>query len=285
MPGPGLAITNHGANGATILRPGKVWKRKGDLGGLDNYGKLFYHSQYPWEATCLESTEGPLSSAQYVYSHPKDGILTPNVILSAGQREGVLYRRAFFGCTMEEERHWMPKINLADFPVSLGIFRVDQLCLCKYPSTLTLGSFGFPEVGKIEREEMEDPQGLGKAMVIVGEEKGVKRHMALSIFAGWDKMGLRKQLGMNPASESSLVLYARTKRERLYDGTAPSVLISQMITKEGGEGFTLEELFPLSQIRYGDLLGTGDYGPVELFFKDGRVRTVYFSGMEGRLSL
>ncbi|MBQ1492378.1 MAG: DUF2264 domain-containing protein, partial [Blautia sp.] len=285
LPGPALAISNHGANGATLLRTGKVWKKKGDLGGLDNYGKLCYHSKLPWEATDLTFCIDPISSCQYVYSHPRDGILTPNVILFAGQREGVFYRRAFFGFTMEEEMHWMPKINLADFPVSLGILRVDQLCLCKYPATLTLGSFGLPmeEEGSVELVDNKD--GPGRALIIEASEGGVKRSLCMTIFAGWERILISTQKNKNPVSPSSVLAYAITKREGIYDGAAPSVLISQVITKEGEEGFSPEEIFPLSAIRYEDQRGTGAYGQIELQCKDGRVMRVDYRGMEGMLSL
>ncbi len=67
--------------------------------------------------------------------------------------------------------------------------------------------------------------------------------------------------------------------ERLTKGTA------QVITKESLEDFTAEELFPVKKITYTDPEGQGSYGPFTIELKDGTVRTVDFSGMEGRMEL
>ncbi len=57
LPGPALCFTNHGANGETILRSGKVFKTAQDIHGLWNYGKLNYNTKYPWESTPMAQGE------------------------------------------------------------------------------------------------------------------------------------------------------------------------------------------------------------------------------------
>ena len=50
LDGPALCFSNHGGNGETILRTGKVVKNCGDIHGMWNYSKLCYNTKYPWEA-------------------------------------------------------------------------------------------------------------------------------------------------------------------------------------------------------------------------------------------
>ncbi len=48
--GPALCFTNHGANGETILRTGKIVRAVEDIHGMWNYSKLSFNTKYPWEA-------------------------------------------------------------------------------------------------------------------------------------------------------------------------------------------------------------------------------------------
>ena len=83
---------------------------------------------------------------QYVLKDDSNGeIQNTNAIFWQDMEDNVLYRRAFFNYRVEYEMHWIQGMQLADFPVSHGIFRVDKLRLFKRPVTITLGSFGFPD--------------------------------------------------------------------------------------------------------------------------------------------
>ena len=60
--------------------------------------------------------------------------------------------------------------------------------------------------------------------------------------------------------------------------TGPMCWSVRSLTKESGEAWTEEELFPVDRICYEDPEGYGGYGPVSLTMKDGRKVAVDFEG-------
>lgn len=104
----------------------------------------------------------------------------------------------------------------------------------------------------------------------------------MTIYDGWDELEIVKSTGTNPDSENSIVIYAKTAREKKY-GYQPYVLISQVITKESLEDFTDDEIFPIEKVHYTDTKKCGGYGPVTITLKDGTTRTIDFEGIEGQL--
>ena len=308
LDGPALCFTNHKDNGETILRSAKVFKTAGDMHGMWNYNKLSYNSKYPWEATsdhvsqqpskdiskeCNENDESgssshiglPVESQMYViYDEHTGKSLYPNAIFWSGQREGLLYRRAFFDYKVEDERHWVQSMDLADFPVSNGLMRVDKLALFKRPVTVTLGSYGFPDNGtEIIRRDKDG----AKAIILKGtDHMGKEKQLAMTIYSGWEDIDIVRSTGTNPDSNKSIVVYASLySGPKLYDASKPYVLISQTITKESLEDFTDDELFPVKDIKYTDPWNSGAFGPVTITMKDGQVRTATFEGIEANLQL
>lgn len=328
--GPGLCYGNHQANGSTILRTGKVLKNVGDLHGIWNYGKLSYHSKYPWEATPRQESEvipaesvrsetakeasngmmaeglggnhateasqalrewalqalpdGSVESQQYVLRHEWDGqFLHANVTYWAGLKDQVLYRRQYFDFNLENEKHWIQGMNLADFSVPYGLVRVDKLRLHKRPVTLTLGSYGFPDQGTSIVTKEKDG---ARAIILKGHDRmGREKQMAMTMYDGWERIGILRSSGSNPDSKNSIVIYLQMESRNLYDAAQPYVLISQVITKESLEDFTEEEIFPIEKVTYEDRYRTGATGPVRIRLKNGEERVVDFEGLEGRLSI
>ncbi len=276
--GPALCFSNHGSTGETILRTGKVVKNEGDLHGMWNYSKLCFNTKFPWEATpaCREDAE----SQQYVLKDLTSGHFSrANVTFWAGERDSVLYRRQFFDYNLRDECHWIQAINLADFPVAKGILRVDRHRLHRRPVELTLGAYGFPDNGTRVEEFTE---GDAKAIVLTGKDsQGRPRKMAMSIFSGFETLELVKSHGTNPDSADSLIPLARGTFRNQYDGTEPYLLISQVLTSESEEDFTLAELFPIRRITVSDAGHVGAYGDILLEMKDGTYRKVNFDGIEG----
>ncbi len=302
LDGPALCFTNHQANGETILRTGKVWKRRGDEHGMWAYSKLCYNTKYPWEASDREEVPASrrvlggseVEAQQYVINDAgaleegrtvlkTDIFGKANVTFWHGLKDGVLYRRQFFDYGPEKDCHWTQAMNLADFPVPYGILRADRLRLYKAPASITLGSYGFPDNGT---EIMEKSCGDAKAIVLKGRDAaGCEKQMAMTIYGGWRELSLLYRRGTNPDSEKSIVIYASMKREKQYGGFEPYVLISQVITKESHEDFAEQELFPIEDVIYGDPERCGSYGPIILKMKDGGVKKVDFEGIEGKLLL
>ncbi len=245
---------------------------------------------------CVEAQQyvlrdGPLPEGYHAAGNGKSGkagsgLRAPekaNVTFWHGQRDGVLYRRQFFGYNLETECHWIQAMNLADFAVPYGILRADRLRLYKAPVTVTLGSYGFPDNGT---EVIEKTCGNAKAIILKGTDAtGCEKQMAMTVYDGWQGLGLVRSRGTNPDSEKSVILYASMERKKHYGGFEPYVLISQVITKESHEDFGGEELFPVAEVICADPEGCGSFGPVVIRMKDGSEKVVDFDGMEGRLML
>lgn len=283
---PGLCFTNHKDNGETILRTAKVFRNSNDLSGMQNYAKLCYNTKFPWEATPERNQhETAVESMMYVINDgSSEENLYPNAVFLSGLRGGVLYRRACFNYAITKEKMWIQGMYYADFPVSLGILRVDKLVLYKRPVTVTLGSYGFPDNGTdiIYREGK-----AAKAIILKGKDHiGRIRQMAVTIYSGWQKLDLLYSHLTNPDSERSIIIYCEMRTgDQLYDVTKPYFLISQTITKSSDDDFTDEELFPVKSLKYTDPWNCGAYGPLELCLHDGSVRNIDFSCIEGNMSL
>ena len=206
-----------------------------------------------------------------------------NATFWVGEKDGILYRRQFFNYSLDRETHWMQAIDLADFTVPSGILRVDRLRLFRWPVALTLGAFGFPDNGT---EMFEIAENTARAVILRGtDSQGRKKQLAMTVYDGWDELLTVRSEHTNPDSLRSVIVYAKTTRNKQYGGAEPHILISQVITRESHEDFTTEELFPIKQITYSDALNSGAYGAVRIEMKDGTVRVTDFDGTEGKMSL
>lgn len=283
LDGPALCFSNHKANGETILRSGKVVKDKTDGHGMWNYSKLCFNTKYPWESAPSAFVE----SQQYVlHDVTTDTYDRANVTFWHGEKDGVLYRRQFFGYELQTECHWIQAVNLADYTVPYGVMRADRLRLFKKPVELTLGAYGFPDNGtEIITKEQEYEGGKARAVILKGRDfTGREKQLAMTIYDGWDELKKINSTGTNPDSEKSIVVYAVTAR-RSHNHYEQSILVSQVITKEDLTDFADDALFPIQKITYTDPQSRGGYGPVTITHKDGTTRTIDFDGIEGQLML
>ncbi len=87
---------------------------------------------------------------------------------------------------------------------------------------------------------------------------------------------------MNPLGKASFLIYGKLKRDRDYE-YGPCVMIASVLTRSDDRPWSQEELFPVERVTYTDEDGYGAYGPVTLHMRDGRVMTVDYEGLEGRL--
>lgn len=316
LDGPALCFTNHKASGETILRTGKIVKNVGDKHGMWNYSKLCFNTKYPWESTpqgvivpveeavkragwelrqketelgvpkdlASSASVGEVESQQYVLKDlTYNKVSLANATFWGGVKDGILYRRQYFDYRLNTETHWIQGLFLADFPVSCGIVRVDKMKLFRRPVRFTLGAYGFPDNGTTVREYRE---GSARAIVLTGKDAvGTPRQLAMTIYDGWDDLGIIYSTGTNPDSKDSIVVYAQAEKKKQYGGCEPYVMISQVITKEDEEPFTKEEIFPVRSIAYTDKAGCGTYGPVRILLKNGEERVVDYEVMEGNLRL
>lgn len=279
LDGPGLCIACHHDNGTMELRTGKVMKSADDSNGRWCYAKLSYNSRYPWESDLPSG----LSAAAYVVKEPDISRTEQiNTILWSGMRDGVLYRRAFFGFDSSGDMHWTSVIDLADFPVAQGIVRVDKLRLFHKPADIYLGSYGFP-CPDAEYRVVE--HGDAAAIIITGTgSDGKRRHMAMTVFGGWNDLSVERSSGTNPDTAESFIIFAHASRKKVFSYD-PYILISQVITREGEDGFCEDDVFSIDEISYTDKGQCGGYGPVSIKMRTGEIRLIDFSGIEGKLML
>ena len=62
-------------------------------------------------------------------------------------------------------------------------------------------------------------------------------------------------------------------------------MITAVLTKKDQSDWSDEELFPVLDIAYTDSQKCGGYGPITLTMRDGRVMTVDYEGLEGKLTI
>lgn len=125
-----------------------------------------------------------------------------------------------------------------------------------------------------------------RAVILKGRDAtGREKQLAMTVYDGWDNIGRIHSIGTDPDSEKSIILYAAAEKKKQYGGGEQYVMISQVITKESHEDFSMEELFPIKAVRYADAAGCGTYGPVELELKNGEIKKVDYEGLEGNMSL
>lgn len=274
LDGPGIVTDNHKDTGITEFRTGKVLMEK-RYASLNAYSRLSFNSQFPWEDFDYKGAE----AMQYSLTvDGKDEVWVPNILMYGGERDGVLYRKEYFdfAFTFQDKS----SIDLADFPVSHGLIRADKVRIPDKPYTLTLGAYGMADRGDVETEERRCPVTGARAVIM----KSAQGQVAFVLYDGWDEIHVVKRNGVSPMADKSQMLCAASRRNQYYE-YRPYMMISAVLTKKDGGEWTDEALFPIAKIRYTDPEGCGGYGPVFLEMKDGRMVTVDYEALEGRLTV
>ena len=253
LEGPGMAVSCHAANGASLLRTGKVMREETDMGGMMGYSRLCFGAAYPWDAFRGQGQE----SQMYVLAPQKYG----NFLLYAGHREGVLYRRVYFDFTTSMKNSNC--IDLADIATEYGILRVDRI---RRQSALSLGGWSLAG-SEIQVEERK--RGKAKALILTSGAHSV----AMTVFRGFEELLIEERMKTSAYGGRSFLPYAKHTGEEY-------TLISLSQYREDGKKWTEEELFPVKEICGGE-----DLGPVELILQDHRRIRVDHSETEGRLML
>ncbi len=221
------------------------------------YVRLGFHSQFPWEAFDHKGAE----AMQYCLTYGDGQAMTPNIILYGGMKDGVLYRKEYFDFRYNFQGK--ASIALADFPVTEGMVRVDKMRVPEGPFELTMGAYGMAEDEDGTEIQVEEfSKGSDRALVL--KKPGCQ--LALTIYGGWESLAVKRREGVD--------------RDYEY---GPCVMIASVLTRSDDRPWSQEELFPVERVTYTDEDGYGAYGPVTLHMRDGRVMTVDYEGLEGRL--
>ncbi len=280
LDGPGLVFSNHAANGETILRSAKVIKNKKDFHGMQNYAKLCYNTDFPWDSAFIRDLN-VIPMSYTIKDASMTEAKTANALYHCGVKDDVFYRRAFFDYETETEMHWIDAMDLADFTVPYGIFRADRMRLVRKPSVVTLSSFGFP-AGDTETKEFKKDGAT--AIVIKGTDgHGRKISMAMTLFMGFDEINTVFSKGTNSDKKDSVIIYATAHRNAQYSAKEGHLLLSQIITRADGGDFTEDDLFPVKEIAWANESDRVFEYPT-VILKSGRKIRISFDSIESRLT-
>jgi len=273
LDGPGMNITNYKKTGAVELRIGKVLAKKSDP-VLSSYSRLSFHSSFPWEAYDFFGPEAMQYSLLYSGC---DRTAIPNIILYAGEKQGVLYRKEYFD--FEATFQDRASIDLADIPIKNGLIRVDKVRIPDKPYTLYLGHYGMPIMDANTSIEEREKDGV-KAIII----KSAEQQLALVNYKGFDRIAYKERTGASPVTNRSILLYAESNRSSYYE-YKDYIMITAMLHKKDSQPWSDEELFPIETITFEDKEQCGGYGKVELKLRKGESFSIDYEGIEGVLKI
>lgn len=272
LDGPGIVTDHHGGNGSAEFRTAKALFKPGDE-YIRYYVRLSFHSHFPWEDFDYRGAEAMQYSLFY---DEEEKAQVPNIMMYSGVMEGILYRKEYFNFRYNFQGG--ASIDLADFPVANGMIRVDKMRIPEPPFTLTMGAYGFPADEKVVEEERKEGEISAKIL------KSSGRRLAFVSYFGFEKIEVKRRKGVNPISKESLLMYGICRRELHYE-YRPYVMVSAILSKEGDQDFTDEELFPIKKLTFTDNAECGGFGRVNLEMKDGRSMVVDYDKIEGCLMI
>ena len=156
------------------------------------------------------------------------------MVSSAGAREGLLYRHAEFS------GHLPPSIDMATIMIPGGEIRIDRvrrLEACR----VNIGHFSLPHLNgepAITRRQVKGKSSI--QMAIPG------RQLAMTLYSGWDGMGIMKSTGANPEAKDSSVIYAEMIDEKRFGPVR--ILVSILLHKTDNSPWADNELQPIASI-------------------------------------
>ena len=231
-----ILITNYPAIGGSEVR---AWCQVNVIDnweafrGSENYNRLSYHSEFPWQA---DSTDGTVAM-NYVGRTAASAWEALRLFTFKKYENGIYYREA----VLETDNRVI--FQLAEMPLANGILRVDRN-ISTIPTEFRLGHYALPDLG----------QGIAhKVRVINGRDvhiidNGIYQ-LAVVPLSGWQSIETRQSHALHPQSDSSSVINVSTKEKASPDGT---LHITLMLWKRSGKPWTEEELDPVETIGFSD---------------------------------
>ncbi len=264
LPGPGFAITAHGASGAAELRAAKVHAPG------PGYSRLCYNTAFPWEDD--DKADGGTAMAFSARSLDGENPWLPiQKILWVGEENGVIYRQI----TMNAKGHRAP-IDVAEIIVPGGVLQFARNRVY-HPHDLTLGHFGLPHIGGVAAsvESFERNGCRGLTARIEG------RRVALVAQHGWDELEVRTHEGKHPEAEISTVLTASQQRTKLYPGM--NLLVTLLLHRCDNGEWSDAELFPIDKLETPRWMESGSSCGALVSLRDGREFAIDFAAIDGRI--
>lgn len=263
LPGPGFAITAHGASGAAELRAAKISAPDA------SYSRICYNTAFPWEA---DAEDG--GTAMTFCARNLDGAnpwLPIQKILWVGEDNGVIYRQLL----MNAKGHRAP-LDLAEIIAPGGVLQFARNRIY-HPHDLTLGHFGLPHIGGVAAsvEQFERDGCRALTAHIPG------RRLALVAQHGWDELRIETHGGKHPEAEMSTVLTARQTRTKLYPGM--NLLVTLLLHRCDDGAWSDDELFPIQSLQLPRWMESGSSCGAHVTLKDGREFAIDFGAIDGKI--
>ncbi|MBN2164666.1 MAG: DUF2264 domain-containing protein [Marinilabiliaceae bacterium] len=250
-----ILITDYPNSGASEIRAWCHEKVQDDwqkFRSTENYNRLSYNSEFPWQADDKNGTV----SMNYVIKNKNQEWEAWRLYTFKKFEDGAYYRDV----VLETDEN--VKMNLVDIPLPNGILRVDRN-ISNSPLNLRLGHYSLPQFDdKIKTYTVEVDKY--KATIIDNGEY----QLAMVPLLGWSSVEVMEVRGVNPiSSHSSVVNLSNTE---VKTGRTP-FYFTLMMWKKSGDKWENKELNPIQRIKINKL---GDV--VILFFKDGTQKTICF---------
>ena len=259
--GPGFLVTNHGNTGTAEIRPSKIHNQDA------NYSRLVYNSAFPWAA----NSKKDVVAGAITLKRGKEEFDLPRMISSAGAREGILYRQAEFS------GHLPPSIDMASVMIPNGEIRIDRvrrMDICQ----VNIGHFSLPHIAgepAITKREID-----GKASIQI---KIPNRQLAMTLYSGWDRLGIKKITGLNPEAKNASIIHAEMKDKNNFGPVR--ILISILLHKADDSRWTELELQPIASITPLSLDIPEALAGLLIKLKNGTEHRVEFKAMDGTNSI
>lgn len=221
QPGSNMLTTNYPNTGASEVRAwchetvAADWQK---FRSSENYNRLAYHSEFLWQA---DGPNGEIAM-NYGIRNAKNEWEVLRLYTFQSYKDGVYQRDA----VLETNREI--KFKLSDIPLPNGTLRVDQLSSA-VDTELRLGHYALPQKGQPIRRSIR--RIAGNEVYIV--DNGVYQ-LAMAVGSGFSGMEFVETSGLNPESDKSIIIIAKTA----VGAGQEHGLISVMLWKKSGQRFT-----------------------------------------------
>lgn len=197
-----ILITNYPHVGASEIRSTASSEVIGVYQGTENYNRLSYNSEFPWQA---DGKHGEVAM-NYVVKNDKEEWEAIRIFDFKKYDNGFYCREASLASNKQV------RLYLAELPLPNGILRVDKITS---PTPIEV-RFGHYALTKKNSEMKKYQIRLGTHNTYVMDNGSFK--LGMSSWKGWDKMEFIDTEGLHPESfESSLInACSRIEGERLF---------------------------------------------------------------------
>ncbi|HSC53827.1 MAG TPA: DUF2264 domain-containing protein [Phnomibacter sp.] len=223
-----ILITDYPGIGAAEIRATTNSKTIGVYQGTENYNRLSYSSEFPWQA------DGPNGEVAMNYLLKRTADTTweaGRMFAFKGYKNEVYYRSLSMAADSSVQ------IELAELPIANGIVRVDKIN-SSVEVAVRLGHYALPELGTPIRVTTKRVKGYDVKIIDNG-----RWQLAMVTASGWAKLEAVKCSGLHPEALNSSVAIASTIA--LPGNTNLPPLVSWMLWKPSGKPFTKQELVPV----------------------------------------